>query len=212
MKLLRKLVLVTLMLSVCSNLTNAQSISDILGKLGGGNTAGTIGSIVEGVLSKSDLQVSDLVGNWKSTGPAVTFKSDNLLKKAGGAAVASSIENKLSGYYSKLGLNGAVLTVNKDGTFQLSIKSIKLSGTIELAEGEDKGVFLFNFKALGKVNLGKVKTYIQKTSVSMDVMFDASKLLTILQAVGNNVSSLSSITSLLSSYDGLCVGFAMKKN
>lgn len=195
-------------------MTNAQSISDILGKLGGGDASSTIGNLVEGVLSKSDLKVEDLQGSWKATGPAVCFKGDNFLKKAGGAAASATIETKLKPYYTKYGLTGATLTVNKDGTFELNIKKLKLSGTVELATGGDKGVFVFNFKAMGKVNLGKITTYVQKTSRTMDVMFDASKLMKIVEAVAkySNISIAKTLSSLLSSYDGMCVGFAMSKN
>lgn len=214
MKQIKKFLLAFALIFACSNMTNAQSLSDILGKIGGGDTAGTIGNLVEGVLSKSDLKVSDLQGTWKATGPAVCFKGDNFLKKAGGAAASATIETKLKPYYTKYGLTGATLTVNQDGTFELNIKKLKLSGTVELAQGGDKGVFVFNFKAMGKVNLGKITTYVQKTSKSMDVMFDATKLMKIVEAVAkySNISIAKTLSSLLSSYDGMCVGFSMTKN
>ncbi|MDE6255580.1 MAG: DUF4923 family protein, partial [Muribaculaceae bacterium] len=109
------------------------------------------------------------------------------------------------------GLNGAVLTVDNSGNFTLTVKKIKLQGTI--TETGEKGIFNFNFKALGKVSMGSVKTYIQKTSNSMDVMFDATKMMTIMTTVAKvtNVKSLSALSSILNSYDGLCVGFKMSK-
>lgn len=213
MKLIKKLALIIALVIGCTNMTNAQSLGDLLGKLKGGNTANTITNIVEGVLSKSDLTVNDLVGNWKSTGPAVSFKGDNFLKKAGGAAASATIESKLQPYFNQFGLSGATLTVNEDGTFELAIKMLKLSGTIEEAAGDEKGAFVFNFKAAGKINLGKITAYVQKTSSSMDVMFDATKLMRIVEAVAkySNISMAKTLSSLLSSYDGLCVGFKMSK-
>lgn len=213
MKLFKKFVLVAAVIISCSNMTNAQSLGDLLGKLKGGDTANTIGSLVEGVLSKSDLTVKDLTGTWKSTGPAISFKGDNFLKKAGGAAASATIESKLKPYFTKYGLDGAVLTVNEDGPFELTIKKLKLSGTIEEAAGDDKGAFVFNFKAAGKVNLGKITTYVQKSVTSMDVMFDATKLMHIVEAVAkySNISIAKTLSSLLSSYDGMCVGFKMSK-
>ncbi|MBD5196530.1 MAG: DUF4923 family protein [Muribaculaceae bacterium] len=214
MKLIKKLALVAAVIFACSNMTNAQSLSDLLGKLGGsGDAASTIGNLVEGVLSKSDLKVSDLQGTWTAKGPAVSFKGDNFLKQAGGAAASAAIETKLQPYYTKFGLTGAVLTVNNDGTFQLTIKKLKLSGTVEQPAGSEKGTFVFNFKAAGKIKLGKITTYVQKTSNSMDVMFDATKLMTIIEAVAkySNISMAKTLSSLLSSYDGMCVGFAMNK-
>ncbi len=214
MKGIKRIIAISFTFAICVNLTNAQSLSDLLGKIGGGgNTSNTIGNLIEGVLSRSDLKVEDLQGNWKASGPAVTFKGDNFLKKAGGVAAASAIETKLQPYYTRYGLTGATLTVNNDGTFQLTIKKLKLSGTIEPAQGGDKGSFIFNFKAMGKINLGKVTTYVQKTSSSMDVMFDATKLMKIIEAIAkySNISMAKTLSSLLSSYDGMCVGFKMSK-
>lgn len=213
MKILKKLALVAVMIFVCSNMTNAQSLSDLLGKIGGGDAGETIGNLVEGVFSKSDLKVSDLTGNWKSSGPAVSFKGDNFLKKAGGAAAAATIETKLKPYYTKYGLDGATLVIKSDATFELSVKKLKLTGTIEPATGDEKGVFIFNFKAIGKISLGKITTYVQKTLQKMDVMFDATKLMKIIEAVAkySNISIAQTLSSLLSQYDGICVGFSMTK-
>ena len=62
--------------------TNSKGTSDILSGLQG---------LVEGVISKSDLTEADLIGSYKYSKPAVAFKSDDLLKKAGGAAAAGVI-------------------------------------------------------------------------------------------------------------------------
>ena len=84
--------------------TPSPDIKDILGGAGG-----ALGNIVEGVFTKTDLTVEDIAGEWTSTGSAVSFQSDNLLKKAGGSAAAGAVENKLDDYYKKFGLAGAVL-------------------------------------------------------------------------------------------------------
>lgn len=180
----------------------AQSLSDIFKK------GSTITNVLEGVFSKSDLTVADLAGEWTSSGPAVCFKGDDLLKKAGGIAAAAAIESKLDPYYQKYGLNGAVITIDNDGNFTMSIKKMRLSGTVAAIESE-KGTFDFNFTALGKVKIGSIKGYVQKTSNSIDFMFDATKLKDIMSAVANfsGISLAKTISSLLDSYDGLCVGF-----
>lgn len=224
MKLLRKIVLATAVIIACANVANAQSLSDLLGKIKGGSGSGsdsgsTIGNIlngVAGVLTGSDLQVKDLVGNWQSSGPAVSFKGDNFLKKAGGEAAAATIESKIKPYYQKYGLNNSSFTVNNDSTFVLAIGKVKLSGTIEQAQGDEKGVFVLNFQALKKVNLGKMNIYIQKSPLKpnqLDFMFDATKLMHIVEGVGkiSGISIAKTMSSILSSYDGMCVGFQMTK-
>ena len=184
----------------------AQSLSDLLG----GTLGSTLGNVVEGVFTKSDLSVDDIAGEWTSQGSAVSFQGDNFLKKAGGLAAAGVVESKLNPYYEKVGLDGAVLTVKDDGTFSLKAKKFSMSGTLE-SNGD--GTFTFNFKAFGKISLGKVKTYVQKSGKNMDVMFDATKLKSLLSGVASvtGISMAKTAASVLDSYDGMCVGFKMSK-
>ncbi|MDE6717576.1 MAG: DUF4923 family protein [Muribaculaceae bacterium] len=220
-----KTVIAAILIAVAGvNMANAQSLSDILGKLGNvtgqGNGSssssssglgGTLGNLLEGVFSSSNITVAALTGTWKSSGPAVSFQGDNFLEKAGGVAAAAAIESKLDPYFSQYGLKGAILTVDNAGKFTLTVKKIKLSGTI--TETSEKGVFNFNFQAFGKIKIGAMKTYVQKSYNSLDVMFDATKMMKLMTTLGSitNMQSVKALTSLLNSYEGLCVGFKMSK-
>lgn len=208
MKILKSLVLFfAATLSVAS--VNAQGLGDVLKGLGkGGNVGDLVGSVVEGVFTKTNLTVAELAGTYTSNGPAVTFKSENLLSKAGGIAGASAIESKLKPYYEKLGLNNMTLTISEDGSFEMKVKSAPVKGTI--TKNESAGTFEFNFGVAGK-NLAKFTAYIEKSGSTLKLMFDASKLLDLVSTIsklGNN-STLSSVGSLLGSYDGACIGFRM---
>lgn len=185
-------------------------INDLLKQAGNAVSNGTVTDMLQGVFSKSNLDIVDLTGIWQATGSAVCFKSENFLKKAGGAAAATALEQKLNPYFSQYGLTGAEFTVNTDGTFSLKIKKNSLSGTIEKSSN---GMFIFNFKAFGKVNIGAIPAYVQKTTSSMNVMFDASKLKQLISTIAS-ISGLQlakTADNLLSQYDGLCVGFKMNK-
>lgn len=186
------------------NSSKAQGLGDILG----GGLGNTLGNIIEGVFSSSNITIADMEGEWTSTGPAVCFQGEGFLKKAGGIAAAAAVETKLAPYYEQYGLNNATLTVNADGTFTLACKMIKLNGTITQTAGAEPGVFEFNFTALG-IKLTTVTTYVEKTSRSMDVMFDATKLKKLLTAVSqfSGIKVVQALSSILDSYDGLCVGF-----
>lgn len=170
----------------------------------------TLGNLIEGVFSTSKLDIEDLAGEWTSNGSAVKFKSENFLKQAGGQAAAAAIETKLDPYYKQLGLTGAVMTIQTDGSFKMTVKRINMSGQITKL---DNGNFNFNFQILGGMSLGNIETYISKTSGQMDVMFDADKLVKLIQFAGKltGMKSIQGITDLLGSYDGICVGFKMTK-
>lgn len=184
--------------------TPSPDLKDILGGAGG-----ALGNIVEGVFTKTDLTVEDIVGEWTSTGSAVSFQSDNFLKKAGGSAAAGAVENKLDEYYNKFGLTGAVLTVEKDGAFTLTIKRLPIKGTLEV---KSKGIFKFNFSAGGLMKLGSMDAYVEKTPSGINVMFDADKIkkiMTLAATISGN-SMVSTADKLLKEYDGICIGFKMK--
>lgn len=206
MKIAKSVVLAAILTIFGVNAANAQSLGNLLG----GDLGNTIGNLIEGVFSSSNITVADMQGEWTSDGPAVCFQGEGFLKKAGGAAAAAAIETKLSPYYAQLGFNNATLTVDADANFTLTLKSIKLKGTITQAAGAEPGVFEFNFTVLGQKIAG-VTTYVQKTSKTMDVMFDATKLKKLLSALSSfsGMKTIQAISSILDSYDGLCVGFHM---
>ena len=124
--------------------------------------------------------------------------------------MASTLESKINPYFTKYGIVGSVITIQTDGSFSMKLKKTTLKGKI--VKGENNK-FILSFEAFGKNNLGNVNLYIQKTSTSMDLMFDASKLKTIL----SSIASLSkkglgnSLNTFLNSYNGICIGFKMSK-
>lgn len=189
---------------------SAFDIKDLLNQAGQALENGSVTDIIEGVLSTSNLEVKDLAGVWTSTGSAVAFQSEDLLSQAGGVAMASTLESKINPYFTKYGIVGSVITIQTDGSFSMTLKKTTLKGKI--IKGENNK-FILSFEAFGKNNLGNVNLYIQKTSTSMDLMFDASKLKTIL----SSIASLSkkglgnSLNTFLNSYNGICIGFKMSK-
>ena len=232
MKTIKTIAVALLVTLMSVNTAGAQGLGDIFGALGnmiGGNRqtennqgnqdskgsdnggGNILTNLLAGVFSSSNITVQDMAGVWTSNGPAICFQSDNFLKKAGGTAAASYVESKLAPYYTKLGLNGTVITVNTDGTFSMKTKMLTLTGNITPVEGQ-KGVFNFNFTALG-MQLASVPTYVEKTSKTQNIMFDATKLVKLLSAISKvvNIQSLNAITKILEMYDGLCIGFRTEK-
>lgn len=194
--------------AVCPS-AQAQGLKDILSGLGS-KTGSTVENVIEGIFTKSDLTVDDVKGTWVSEGPAVCFKTENFLKKAGGIAAAATIETELSPYYDQYGLNGMKLTIESDGTFKMEIKKISLSGTLSPNPGE--GTFDFSFTAMG-IPLGTYTAYVSAGRNTMDVMFDATKMKQFISAVarftGNSMAK--TVAGILDSYDGACIGFKMKR-
>lgn len=179
----------------------------------GGDLINGIKGAVEDMIGKTNLTAADIAGDWKYSAPAVSFRSDNLLKKAGGAAAAGVIEGKIEPYYKKLGVEKLTGHFTAEGEFTLNIGKAKLDGTFEPLEGVDGANFVFNIKAGKKLPLGKFNAEIKKTGRKMTLTFDASKLISLLNTVAqiSGQGSLKTVASMLNSYEGLNLGFELEQ-
>ncbi len=206
-------------ISLSSVTIQAQSIKDILGGLAGSsdstgtsssNPLGALGSVLGNVLANDKFTVDDIVGSWNYSSPAVSFQSDNALKKIGGAGAATAVENKLAPYYKTIGLTNTTLTVDADHNFTMKLGVAQLKGTIEKAED---GGLVFAFNAFGKISLGKVSAHATKAGSTLNLTFDATKLIQILTKVAGvlNNTTLKAVTDLVNSYDGIYIGFKLNK-
>ncbi len=226
---MKKILILILTLAACLNSSAAPTpdIKDILSKLGGagneseqtsdsdntsssGGILGTIGSFVNNTIANNRFSIDDLNGTWKYTSPAVSFQSNNALKKIGGAGAATALENKIEPYYTRLGFNKTTLTVDADHNFVLKMGVLTLKGTVE-KDSDDMLVFAFN--AFGKISLGKLKANATKAGSTLNLTFEATKMIEILSKVASvlNNTTLTTLTNLLESYDGVYIGFKLKK-
>lgn len=170
-----------------------------------------LGSIVNSLVSTDDVDVDDLTGTWSVTGPAVVFKSESLLQKAGGTAAQSVIESKLDSTFDKIGIEGTKFTFDGSENFTMTLNSGRtISGTV--TKGSTDGTLVFNFSQLGSSKLGSVTAYVSK-GTQLSLTFDVSKLNSIVSAVAkvSGNSTATSISSLLSSYKGIYAGFKLEK-
>lgn len=199
--------LLIVVLSMSSISSYAFDLSKLSGALGNGNS--TVESVLNGVVGTSNIEIKDIAGTWKSAGPAVSFESNELLQNAGGIAVATTIENKIYPYYQKAGLQNMTMAIDASGKFTINFKTGKLTGT---AVKQKSGHFIFKFNSLGKYPIGNINTYIKK-GTSLEVLFDASKMVDILSKVAqySGYSTATSAMSILKNYNGIYAGFKLKK-
>lgn len=228
MKRISVIFLLTLILSTSLSASAAGwDISDLLGKVSsasvdstktsaGSSKGGNLGGLLSGVanalgLGSSNLTVDKMVGTWNYTNPAVSFKSDNFLLKAGGAAAAQQIESKLAPYYKTAGLTSLVLTIAEDSTFTFKARMANLNGTIE--KNAETGNFIFNFKAFKKIKIGSMEAFIVMNGNKMELTFDVTKLMTLVEKAGSLTgnSTIKGLSALLKQYDGLTAGFELQR-
>lgn len=168
--------------------------------------AGTdlLGTVLSSILGNTTSQQS-LVGSWTYYGPKVVFESENILSQVGGQVISSNLEQKLGTQLSKMGFSAgkSVLALNNDGTCTLTLGSKTLTGTYVYDASSNK---LTLTDVLG---LGQMTCTASVRTGQLLMLFDADKLLSV--ATSLSTKSTSSLSSLLQSYTGLKLGWAMTK-
>ena len=189
----------TLVLSGCG-LTGQSGLGGIFGN------GETIGNVITSVLGLTKVTQRDIIGTWSYYQPGCAFTSEQLLKKAGGEVVAAEIKSKVKPYYDKVGVSSSntQVTFGEDGRFSAVIAGKQFSGTYVYDEAQLR----ISMKSL----LFTVNCYPKRNANSMAFLFEASKLLTVLQALSaiNGSVELQNIGELAKQYDGVRIGFDMK--
>ncbi len=175
-----------------------------------GNTVtALLGGLLEGVLGNSTLTESNIVGSWKYSGSSVAFESSNALQRIGGSAASSAIEQKIDAQLTQVGFNQNTcqLTFNSDKTFSGKIAGKSVSGDYVL-NTSDKTLRL-NY--LG--GMMHTTVHVALSGGKLSLLIEADKLKNILTTVGglSGNATLNTLSSLLSSYDGMYVGLEMIK-
>lgn len=172
-----------------------------------GTVTGTaIGNILGNVLGLDKVTQDNIVGTWTYYQPGCAFSSDNLLAKAGGEVAAAKIKSELGSTYQRVGISSSntQVTFNKDQTFTAKIGGKSLSGKYTIDTKTSK----ITLKSL----LLNINCYAKRNVTGISLLFESSKLLTLLQTVAavSGDASVQTIGDLSKNYDGLQLGFDMK--
>lgn len=218
---------------MCSQGVSAQSgLSGLFGKIFGGDkesssTENTITNVLGSLLGGS-VKLSErlLEGTWEYTGTACVLESNEALANIGGTVATAKIEEKLDGYLGRVGVKEGVCSFTFIGNDSCVVKmgGRELGGRY-LLDAQEKTI---KFTFYGRLNFS---THVAYNVSSMNIVFNADKLLSLVQTVTSKVSSttgslgeggtdsslsaasstLGTISSLLNNYDGMMLGVKLKK-
>ncbi|MBQ9362993.1 MAG: DUF4923 family protein [Bacteroidaceae bacterium] len=182
--------------------TSANEVIDAI------NTNSAISGII-GILTNGKASANTIVGKWTYAEPTVQFESQNLLAKAGGAIAGNAIVNKILPYYEKAGIKNGVMsaTFNEDKTCSIVMNGKTIAGTYTYDSSSN------SLQVTSQLGIKLLTAYVTLSSNQMAITFDSSKLLNIattLGAVSGN-STLSAISNIASSYDGMKTGFLFNR-
>lgn len=205
---------------VCAALCMNSCGSPVIGNATGNNntvaagaqTGSTLLNYVLGNLvnKTTSFTQANLVGTWNYKGSDCKFESENFLKQAGGEIAASTLENKLDGIFVKIGIKegSCSFTFNEDGSYAASFGGRTLQGTYTFDEATGK------LSMVGLLGLTKSEaTLTHSSSTNISLLYDADKLLSMVTTLSSltGSSTIGTLTSLLSSYDGVKIGFELTK-
>lgn len=183
--------------------TTGNILGDILDAAANGQT---IGNVLGSVLGTTVMTKQQLIGTWTYSQPGVAFTSDNLLAQAGGEVAASTIKQKVLPIYQKVGIKSSNTQVQfkQDGTYVAVIAGKQLSGNYTFDEKTQK----ITMSSL----LLNMNCYAKRNSDGIALLFEGSKLLTLLQTMSalSGNTSVQTIGDLSKNYDGLRLGFDFK--
>lgn len=202
-----------LLLSSCGTTSLGTQGTDLLSGANAGTTGGAasaLGSVLTNLLGGSSaVTASDLQGTWTYRKADCVFETQNLLLKAGGEMAAAKIESQLESQLGKVGITpGACsFTFNSDGTYVATIGQYNLTGNYTL--NTKSNTLTMTYLA----GIGRISPKVVKTGASISLLFEGDKLLSMVQKVGKltSNSTVSSLSTLINSYDGMLVGMQLSK-
>lgn len=203
----------TLLLSSCGTTSLGTQGAGLLSGANAGTTGGAasaLGSVLTNLLGGSSaVTASDLQGTWTYRKADCVFETQNLLLKAGGEMAATKIESQLESQLGKVGITpGACsFTFNSDGTYVATIGQYNLTGNYTL--NTKSNTLTMTYLA----GIGRISPKVVKTGASISLLFEGDKLLSMVQKVGklSSNSTVSSLSTLINSYDGMLVGMQLSK-
>lgn len=185
--------------------TNKNSTSTTTTEKGGK----VLSDILNQVFGGRELNVESMSGTWSYTGTAAAFETENLLKKAGGAVVATQVETELDKTITKIGVKSTntYFIFNSDNSYSAKFAGIPFSGkyTINPTTKRVKMTYLMGLATMdGAVVL---------TSNNMQLLFDADAMLKLIKVLSkfSNDTSIQVLAKMADMYDGLLLGFDLKK-
>lgn len=206
---MKRIIILAAMCCTLAFNAQAQSLKDLFSK---GSAGQALGSIAESILTNTGIVKTEITGDWTYAGADCKFTTEDLAKQAGGALIASKVSEKLSEIYKKIGVKPGAFhfSFNSDGSFDSNLGKKSIKGEYTL-DGNDLAL---NYKLAGGIKTATVNAHIQKAGDNLSLLFNADKLLTLFTQLCStaNIASLKTVAELAKGYDGMMIGFEMKKN
>lgn len=184
-----------------------QSLKDIL-------NSSAVKNAVTAVTGGKAVTFESLQGTWTYVNPALQLEGDNALKNVTGSLAATEAEKKMKEYCAKVGIVEGVFNYvfNADSTFTSALKKGSLKGTYSV-NPEEKTVTLRYTVGTRKLAVSSLTAHVVLSGNELTLLFNADKLLKFLGTVSSvsNSATLKAVNKLASEYEGMMLGFDLKR-
>lgn len=199
---MKRILLLAALLCMTGGTLRAQNWQELLKQ-----TATSLGDrATEGKLTQYALP-----GSWSYTAPGVRFEGESATSDPGAALIASMVKEQLAKVYEKLGIQAGSSTVTFDnkGNFTVAVGEQKASGSYEYDAATHTISVRPSDEKLAKIEAVAGRAYLSGSELQL--LFPITRLLELAQSVSSQASSLEAVSTLLSSYKDLYIGFAFER-
>ncbi|MBQ0049844.1 MAG: DUF4923 family protein [Bacteroidales bacterium] len=197
--------------------TSTSNTANVLGAvagglLAGGNTTATSDptsslassglSLLSSLLGGNSVNTNSITGTWTYQKPQVTFESNSILANIGGQVAGNKLSSTLGTQLEKIGLKAGVSTFTFDGNGKVtvSVSGRQTTGTYTLSGN--------NLTLKGALGLASLNCTVSINGNQLYMLFDANAIFGAINKLGATSSTLS---SLLSNYNGMKLGWCLIK-
>lgn len=181
--------------------------SSLLTSVLNGAGQNVVGTVLSTLLKGSSASATSIQGTWTYSAPKVVFESQNVLAQLGSSVASSKIESTLKSQLTKMGFKAGktTITLNEDKTCVFSLNGKTANGTYTY----DPNTSLLTIT--GALGVTSTTCHCTLNGSELYMLFDADKLLSVATTMSAAAASTATLSSLLSSYSGLKLGWALTK-
>ncbi|MCR5312566.1 MAG: DUF4923 family protein [Bacteroidaceae bacterium] len=171
------------------------------------------GSLITSLLGTNDVTAGSIEGTWSYTQPSLVFESEDVLASVASSAIAQKGQTYLGKGLNKAGFTAGKVNIvfNSDSTTSISIAGKTVNGTYSV----NGNTLTLTYTGILTGVTKSVSTNVKISDDTMQIAMSAQKLLTLIQTVSATASSanttLSTVTSLFGSVNGMYVGLQFSK-
>lgn len=195
-------------LNSCGFMGGGNSVTNTVNAVNNASQAtSALGGILSQLLAGATTNEKSIVGKWTYSSPKIVFESENILAKLGSSVMSNKVEAKFEEYLEKTGFKkgSTSITFNEDKTCSMTVGERTLPGTYSFDPTSKQMIIT------GALGMNSVTCTVYTSGNELHLLFDANRVLNIMNNLSSYSQKTSSLSSILSNYSGLKLGWTLTR-